>query len=67
MTDRPLPDDYALDIPEIMERAKVRRSFVFQEIREGRLRSRKAGRRTIVLASDFRDWLRNLPVNERAA
>lgn len=67
MSDVNVPDDYALDIPEVMERAKVRRSFVFQEIREGRLRARKAGRRTIVLASDFRAWLNALPTSQQAA
>ena len=40
------------------------RTKIFQEIRAGRLRARKVGKRTILLADDLREYARNLPVRE---
>jgi excisionase family DNA binding protein len=37
------------------------RSTLYLEIRDGRLAVRKAGRRTIILDEDLRDWLSRLP------
>ncbi len=37
------------------------RTFIFEQIRAGRLRARKAGRRTIILAADLRAFLAALP------
>ena len=37
------------------------RSFLYSEIKSGRLRARKRGRRTIVLAEDREAWRRSLP------
>jgi hypothetical protein len=41
--------------------AGVGRTFLYAEIRVGRLVARKAGRRTVVLDSDLRNWLASLP------
>jgi hypothetical protein len=35
--------------------------MVYEEIRAGRLKARKCGRRTVVLAADLREWLASLP------
>jgi excisionase family DNA binding protein len=37
------------------------RSFIYEEIKEGRLRIRKAGRRSLVFDDDLRAWLASLP------
>jgi hypothetical protein len=37
------------------------RSLAYVEIREGRLKARKAGRRTIIAADDAEDWFSRLP------
>jgi excisionase family DNA binding protein len=39
----------------------VGRSFIYEEIKEGRLRIRKAGRRSLIFDSDLKAWLASLP------
>jgi hypothetical protein len=51
----------ALDIPTMCRRARVGRSFVYEEIRAGRLIARKYGRLTRVLVADYRRWLDSAP------
>jgi excisionase family DNA binding protein len=49
---------YAIaDLPELVS---LGRSHLYEEIRAGRLRTVKAGRRTLVLAEDLRAWLLSL-------
>jgi excisionase family DNA binding protein len=36
--------------------------MIYQEIQAGRLRARKLGRRTLILAADLSAWLANLPL-----
>ncbi|MCC2654629.1 MAG: helix-turn-helix protein [Microvirga sp.] len=55
----------ALQIEEVAKRASIGRTKVFEEIRSGRLPARKLGRRTIVLTSDFDNWLNSLPRSKR--
>jgi hypothetical protein len=38
------------------------RSLVYIEIREGRLRARKVGRRTVIALEDAEDWFSKLPL-----
>ena len=38
----------------------------YEELKSGRLRGRKVGRRTIITQDDAEDWLRRLPVIEAA-
>ncbi|WP_375410576.1 helix-turn-helix domain-containing protein [uncultured Methylobacterium sp.] len=41
--------------------ASVGRSTIFEEIKVGRLKARKAGRRTLILHEDLAAWLASLP------
>jgi excisionase family DNA binding protein len=50
----------AYAIAELPELVSVGRSHIYEEIRAGRLRTVKAGRRTLVLAEDLRAWLLSL-------
>jgi hypothetical protein len=36
--------------------------MTYEEIKSGRLRARKIGKRTIIIVEDAEDWLRALPV-----
>lgn len=39
----------------------IGRTMVYAQIKTGRLRARKLGRRTIIIRDDAEEWLRNLP------
>ena len=62
-----MSDTLAHSIQETTEIVGVGRSFVYQEIRAGRLVARKAGGRTIILHDDLLDYLRRLPTHQDAA
>ena len=51
-------------INEVVEHTSLGRSTIFEEIRSNRLRARKVGRRTIVLAEDLVSFLASLPVSQ---
>jgi hypothetical protein len=51
----------AFDIASFCRRYGVGRTRVYEEIRLGRLRVRKLGRKTLVAEDDAEDWLENLP------
>lgn len=44
-------------IDEAVRLAGVGRTLIYQEITEGRLRIRKAGRRTLITITDLTAWL----------
>jgi hypothetical protein len=48
-------------IAEFVQLSGLGRSFIYQEIKEGRLIVRKAGRRTLILHDEGRAWLAGLP------
>ena len=48
-------------IADITKLVGLGRTFVYEQIKEGRLPIRKAGRRTLVLDADLRAWLSALP------
>ena len=50
---------YTLD--EFCRRHGVGRTFAYKEIAAGRLKIRKAGRRTLVLPEDAAEWRASLP------
>lgn len=51
----------AHSIPEVCELTGFGRTFVYSEIRDGHLKARKAGGRTVVLDPDLKGYLTNLP------
>ena len=51
----------ALSIPEFCRRYGVGRGTAYNQIKQGRLRARKCGDRTIIDADDAQKWLRTLP------
>lgn len=55
------PAPLAVSVEEAASRAGVGRGFLYQEIGSGRLRARKAGRRTLILLDDLAAWLTSLP------
>lgn len=52
----------AYRVSEAARRAQCSPGKIFLEIKEGRLRARKIGNRTVILREDFLAWLRGLPV-----
>ena len=61
------PSKQAHSIDWICEDSDLGRTFIYNEIKAGRLIARKAGRRTIILDSDYRAYLTALPTTEKAA
>jgi len=52
----------AMSIEQFCQRYDIGRTSAYAEIREGRLRARKCGRRTIIADDDADNWLQRLPV-----
>jgi hypothetical protein len=55
------PTKLALSIKDTSEATGLGPTKLWAEIREGRLRARKVGRRTVILPEDLRAWLESLP------
>jgi excisionase family DNA binding protein len=56
----------AMSIAEFCERYGPGRTTAYEELKSGRLRGRKVGKRTIIAEDDAEDWLRRLPFLEPA-
>ena len=54
----------AMSIAEFCQRYGVGRTTAYAEIKQGRLRARKCGKRTIIANDDGDEWLRRLPLIE---
>jgi excisionase family DNA binding protein len=52
----------AYSIAEASEVSRIGRTSIYEAISSRELIARKNGRRTVILADDLRQWLRNLPV-----
>jgi Helix-turn-helix domain len=57
----PSPQKCGFSVEEFCEIYGICRSLAYVEIREGRLKARKAGRRTIIGHEDGEDWFSKLP------
>jgi excisionase family DNA binding protein len=55
-----LASNGALSVDDVAAWTGVGRGTVYQEIRDGRLKIAKVGRRTIVRAADARAWLASM-------
>jgi excisionase family DNA binding protein len=63
-----MQDKLAFSEPEAAKLAGIGRTKLREEIKDGRLRARRVGKRVIVSADDLRAWLDCLPtVAARAA
>jgi hypothetical protein len=51
----------AMSVQAFCERYDIGRTKAYEEINAGRLKARKAGRRTIIIVDDAEDWLGRLP------
>lgn len=58
----PLEGKLAVDVDEVQDLGGPGRTVVYAEIKAGRLKARKCGRRTLILVEDLRDYLTGLPV-----
>jgi hypothetical protein len=54
-------DNLAYTIPEFVAAARVCKSKIYTEIAAGRLKAKKAGRRTVILRSEAERYLAALP------
>ncbi len=61
----PAGQPLAHTVEEAGRLARLGRSKIYEELKEGRLKGRKAGRRTLIMHADLIAYLENLP--ERAA
>jgi hypothetical protein len=56
----------AMSIRAFCENYGLGRTATYSEIRSGRLRARKVGRRTIITTDDAEEWLNCLPATKDA-
>jgi hypothetical protein len=56
----------AMSVQVFCDRYNIGRTKAYEEIYAGRLKARKAGRRTIITADDAEDWLSRLPALQEA-
>ena len=54
----------AMSLREFCASYGTGRTRAYEELKSGRLRGRKIGKRTIIAEDDAEDWLRHLPVIE---
>jgi excisionase family DNA binding protein len=54
-------DKLALSVAEAAIHANLCRDLIYAAIRDGNLRARKAGRRTLILRADLEAFLQELP------
>lgn len=51
----------AHSIADVSRITSIGRTPLYEEIKRGKLKARKAGRRTVILDEDLRAWLASLP------
>lgn len=62
-----LMERIAYSIDEVVELTGIGRTRLYEVIAAGDLRTKKLGRRTLVLASDLGTWINSLPDGEEAS
>lgn len=55
-----------MSVAQFCECYGVGRTKAYEELKSGRLRGRKIGRRTVIAEDDAEGWLRHLPAMEVA-
>jgi hypothetical protein len=56
-----MSDPLAYSLPDFLKLAGIGRTKFYRELRAGRLKAKKNGARTVVLAADAKAYLENLP------
>lgn len=55
-------DKIAATISECVSLSGLGRTSIYKAIGEGKLKPRKAGKRTLILVSELKEYLENLPI-----
>jgi excisionase family DNA binding protein len=58
---------HGLTIHQACEFSGIGKTKLYEAINSGKLKARKAGKRTLILSDDLRDYLSSLPLMVRAA
>lgn len=57
----------AYTIAEVAHQSGHSSRDIYRKLKEGKLKARKSGRKTLILAEDFKTWLASLPSAELEA
>jgi len=60
-------DKSALTVSDVAREGSISKRQVYRLLKEGKLKARKSGRKTLILSQDFRAWLASLPVADLEA
>jgi len=60
-------EKHGLTIYEACTSSGIGKTKLYEAINSGKLKAHKAGRRTLILSDDLRDYLSSLPLRVRAA
>lgn len=60
-------EKHGLTIQEACTYSGIGRTKLYEAISSGKLKAHKAGKRTLILSDDLREYLRNLPLMVRTA
>ena len=60
-------EKYGLTIHEACTYSGIGKTKLYEAIASGKLKAHKAGKRTLILSDDLRDYLSSLPLMVRAA
>jgi hypothetical protein len=63
----PIGDHSVFDLPSFCAWAHIGRTRAFEEIRSGRLKARRIGKKSLITIEDAREWFASLPSNVNEA
>jgi hypothetical protein len=63
----PIGDHSVFDLPSFCAWANIGRTRAFEEIRSGRLKARRIGKKSLIEIEDARAWLHSLPTSAAKA